>query len=321
MNTPRVQMMGCQIDNLTMQETLQRVEGFVRSGLPHQHVVVNVDKLVKAQRDPALRQIINNCALVNVDGMPVVWASRWLGKPLKERVTGVDLFDALMGHAARKGWRVFLLGATEEVVQTVRDRYQQRFPTLHFAGVRNGYWRPDEEAAVVQQIALSRADLLFVAIPSPHKEQFLGAHQARMRVPFAMGVGGSFDVMAGKVKRAPRWMQQAGLEWFYRFLQEPRRMFRRYFIEDMAFFGLLLREWRAGWSAQDGQRAFQDTLAEAHAAAPGVPAKAGTPASQGAAALQRAAGMPTAAAPASSPAAATSAAGTAQDSAALQLPG
>lgn len=249
MSTERIRMMGCDIDNLTMEETLVTIEGFVDNGAPHQHVVVNVDKLVKAQRDPALRQIINGCALINVDGMPVVWASRLLGKPLKERVAGVDLFDALMVRAASRGWRAYLLGATEEVVNTVQARYAARFPDLQFAGWRNGYWSRDEEPAIVADIARSRADLLFVAMGSPKKEQFLGTYQATMRVPFAMGVGGSFDVAAGKVKRAPPWMQRSGLEWFYRFLQEPRRMFHRYFIEDMAFFGLLWHEWRASRAA------------------------------------------------------------------------
>ena len=242
----RITLMGCQIDNLSMEETLQTIEGFIASGRPHQHVVVNVDKLVKAQQDPELRRIINDCALINADGMPVVWASRLLGRPLKERVAGVDLFDALMVRAAHKGWRVYLLGAREEVVSRVQQLYQQRFPRLVFAGWRNGYWTPEQEPEVVRHITEARADLLFVAISSPKKEQFLGAYQAQMRIPFAMGVGGSFDVAAGQVSRAPRWMQRCGLEWFYRFLQEPRRMFRRYFIEDMAFFGLLWREWRGG---------------------------------------------------------------------------
>lgn len=238
----RITMMGCQIDNLSMEDTLQKIEGFIHSGLPHQHVVVNVDKLVKAERDPELRRIINECALINVDGMPVVWASRLLGKPLKERVAGVDLFEALMARAAQKGWRVFLLGAREEVVSGVKHSYEIKYPGLVVAGYRNGYWRPEEEEGVVRQIEEARADLLFVAISSPKKEHFLGQYQARMKVPFAMGVGGTFDVAVGRVKRAPRWMQQAGLEWFYRFLQEPRRMFRRYFIEDMAFIRLLLKE-------------------------------------------------------------------------------
>ncbi len=238
----RIEMMGCQIDNLSMEETLQTVEGFIKTGEPHQHVVVNVDKLVKASRDPELRRIINDCALINVDGMPVVWASRLLGKGLKERVAGVDLFEGLMRRSADKGWRVFLLGAREEVVSGVKRIYEQKYPGLTVAGYRNGYWKPEDEAGVVEQIRAAQADLLFVAISSPKKEHFLGRYQAEMKIPFAMGVGGTFDVAVGKVNRAPLWMQKAGLEWFYRFLQEPRRMFRRYFIEDMAFFGLLLKE-------------------------------------------------------------------------------
>ncbi len=238
----RIELMGCQIDNLSMEETLQVVEGFVCSGLPHQHVVVNVDKLVKASKDENLRRIINECALINVDGMPVVWASRLLGKPLKERVAGVDLFEALLKRSAARGWRVFFLGAREEVVLAVSDLYLKRYPGLTVAGYRNGYWKPEEEAEVVAQVTNAKADLLFVAISSPKKEEFLGRYQSEMKIPFAMGVGGSFDVAVGRVRRAPLWMQSAGLEWFYRFLQEPRRMFKRYFIEDMAFFALLVKE-------------------------------------------------------------------------------
>jgi N-acetylglucosaminyldiphosphoundecaprenol N-acetyl-beta-D-mannosaminyltransferase len=242
MKRERIEMMGCRIDNLSMEETLQVVEGFIATGLPHQHVVVNVDKLVKARGSADLRRIINDCALVNADGMPVVWASRLLGKPLKERVAGVDLFERLMQRSADKGWRVFLLGAREEVVCSVKRIYEMKYPGLVVAGYRNGYWTEHEEAGVVEQIARAKADLLFVAISSPKKELFLGAYQAQLKIPFAMGVGGTFDVVTGKIKRAPLWMQRSGLEWFHRFLQEPRRMFRRYFIDDMAFVGMLLRE-------------------------------------------------------------------------------
>ncbi|WP_374357600.1 WecB/TagA/CpsF family glycosyltransferase [Pseudoduganella danionis] len=240
----RVTMMGCEMDNLSMEETLQTVEGFIASGKPHQHVVVNVDKLVKASRDAELRRIINECALINIDGMPVVWAARMLGIPIKERVAGVDLFEALMQRSSQKQWRVYLLGAREEVVSAVKQVYEKKYPGLIIAGYRNGYWKPEEEAGVVDAITAARADLLFVAISSPKKEHFLGQYQAQMRIPFAMGVGGTFDVAVGRVKRAPVWMQRSGLEWFYRFLQEPRRMFRRYFIDDMAFIGLFLKEWK-----------------------------------------------------------------------------
>jgi N-acetylglucosaminyldiphosphoundecaprenol N-acetyl-beta-D-mannosaminyltransferase len=239
--------MGCFIDNLSMAETVSAVEGFIQDGQAHQHVVVNVDKLVKARRDPELRDIINACDLINVDGMPVVWAARLLGIPLKERVAGVDLFEALMQRASLKGWRVFMLGARDEIVASVNEIYTQKYPGLIIAGYRNGYWTASEEPQVVEQIRQAKVDLLFVAISSPKKEQFLGRYQEVMKIPFAMGVGGTFDVAAGKVKRAPVWMQRSGLEWFYRFLQEPRRMFRRYFIEDMAFIGMFAKEMVRRW--------------------------------------------------------------------------
>lgn len=250
----RIFMMGCFVDNLSMAETVERIAGFIHSGQPHQHVVVNVDKMVKASRDEQLRNIINGCSLINADGMPIVWSSRLLGMPLKERVAGVDLFEVLMRESARRGWRVFLLGAQEAVVAQVRRRYEARYPGLTIAGYRNGYWKLEEEPAVVAQIRDSRPDLLFVAMGSPHKERFLGRYQRELRVPFAMGVGGTFDVAVGKVRRAPLWMQKAGLEWFYRFLQEPRRMFRRYFIEDPAFLVLLARELAAQRARGTGRR-------------------------------------------------------------------
>lgn len=238
----RITLMGCHVDNLSMEETLHTVERFIRSGRPHQHGVINVDKVVKAARDHELRRILNDCPLISADGMPVVWASRMLGKPLKERITGVDLFESIMQRAAKKGWRIFLLGAEEAVVSQVKRIYMARYPGLKVVGYRNGYWKPEEERRVVEQIKATRPDLLFVAISSPMKEYFLGRYQEEMKIPFAMGVGGTFDIAVGKTKRAPVWMQKAGFEWFYRFLQEPRRMFRRYFIDDLAFFWLFLKE-------------------------------------------------------------------------------
>lgn len=240
----RVSMMGCSIDNLSMEETIATIDGFIRDGRPHQHVVINVDKIVKAYRDPALMDVINACDLINVDGMPVVWAARLLGIPLKERIAGIDLFEALMQRAAIKGWRVFLLGARDEIISSVCRIYIDRYPGLVIAGHRNGYWPADQDLLVAEQVFQSKADLLFVAISSPRKEKFLNSCQDLMRVPFAMGVGGTFDVAAGKVKRAPLWMQKVGLEWFFRFMQEPKRMFRRYFIEDIYFVRIFIEEWR-----------------------------------------------------------------------------
>jgi UDP-N-acetylglucosamine 2-epimerase (non-hydrolysing) len=237
----RLEVLGVPVDNLDMSETLDVIDGFIASRRPHQHVVVNVDKVVKAHKDPAIAGIIGRCALVSADGMPVVWASRMLGTPLKERVTGIDLFEALMQRSAREGWRVFLLGARAEVVSRVRSIYEQRYPGLIIAGHRDGYWSAGEEAQVADQVRRAKPDVLAVAISSPRKEQFLDRWQAHMRVPFAMGVGGTFDVVAGRVRRAPVLMQRVGLEWLARVAQEPRRMFRRYFVDSLSFFSILGR--------------------------------------------------------------------------------
>ena len=239
----RIEVLGCQVDNLTMRESLEKIEAMIRSRRPHQHVVVNADKIVKAHADPKVREIVNACDMINADGMAVLWAAKVLGRPLKERVTGIDLFERLVAHAEAKRWRVYFLGARQDVLEAVVAKFRAKFPRLAIAGFRNGYWSPSEEASVIDEIAQARADILFVAISSPKKEEFLNRHQQTMRVPFAMGVGGSFDVVAGLTKRAPRWMQDCGLEWFFRFLQEPRRMFRRYFVEDMSFFRLLAIAW------------------------------------------------------------------------------
>jgi len=238
----RQNLFGCQIDALTMAETLAKVEAFIDSGKIHQHVVVNVNKVIKADRNPELRRIINQCDLINCDGMPIVWASKILGKPLPERVAGIDLFTNLIAKSAKQGWRVFFLGAREPVVSKVVKVFQDQYPNLCVSGYRNGYWEEQEEGGIVEMIRDLSPDILFVAISSPKKEEFLGQHLDRMSVPFAMGVGGSFDVVAGLTNRAPVWMQHSGLEWFYRFLQEPRRLFGRYFIEGLAFGNLLLRE-------------------------------------------------------------------------------
>src|SRR5205814_9033319 len=136
-----------------MEESLQRIEAIIRCGLPHKRAAVNADKLRKASKDPELRRVINECALINVDGVPVVWASRLLGKPLKERVAGIDLFEFSVERAAEKGWRVFFLGAREESVQALKALYEKRFPHLQVAGYRNGYWRSEEETSVVKLIA------------------------------------------------------------------------------------------------------------------------------------------------------------------------
>ncbi len=238
----RIDILGCPVDNLTIEETVARINEFINDGRPHQHVVVNVDKIVKVHRNPRLLDIVNRCDLINADGMPVVWASRLLGRPLKGRVAGIDLFMKLLERSEEHGWRVFFLGARQPVVTQVVKTVSETYPSLKIAGFRNGYWQSEQEESVVEEIKKANPDILFVAISSPKKEEFLGTYLTYMDVPFAMGVGGAFDVMAGLTNRAPVWMQKSGLEWFYRFLQEPKRLFRRYFVDDMYFFWLLTKQ-------------------------------------------------------------------------------
>jgi N-acetylglucosaminyldiphosphoundecaprenol N-acetyl-beta-D-mannosaminyltransferase len=241
----RVRMFGLSVDNLTMAQTLEAIAGFVDSRAVHQHVAVNVDKVVKAHRDPKLRAIVNACDLISPDGQPLVWASRLLGRPLKERVAGIDLMVRLFALAEERGFRVYLLGARPEVIREVVARLERDHPRLIVAGARDGYWAAAEEEAVAGAIETARPDLLFVAIPSPHKERFLAAWKDRIRAPFVMGVGGSFDVYGGRIPRAPRWMRRLGMEWLYRLAREPGKMWRRYLVDDLAFGPILLGEmWR-----------------------------------------------------------------------------
>ncbi|MBU0910753.1 MAG: WecB/TagA/CpsF family glycosyltransferase [Proteobacteria bacterium] len=241
MNIKKCSFLGCEIDKLTMGQTIEYVERIIAERVPRQHVVVNVAKIVAIQNDEKLRRIINSCDLVNVDGMPIVWASRLLGDPLPCRVAGIDLFQELVKLSAEKGYRPFFFGARQEVVEKVVSIFKKKYPTLQIAGYRNGYFSEEEEPLIAQMINESKADMIFVAFSSPKKEIFLNKWMQTMQVPFCMGVGGSFDVVAGITKRAPLWMQNYGLEWFYRILQEPRRMWGRYARTNPVFIWMVMK--------------------------------------------------------------------------------
>lgn len=205
-----------------------------------QHVVVNVAKVVNMRSDARLAESVRNCDLINIDGMGVVWAARLLGHVVPERVAGVDLFGRLVAMAAKRGFPVFFLGGTEEVAAKVCAKLKAQFPALKVAGSHHGYFW-DNEQEVVENIRTSGARLLFVAITSPKKEAFIERWKQQLGVDFVMGVGGTFDVIAGKVRRAPRWMQMAGMEWVFRVIQEPRRMWRRYLITNSKFTLMLIK--------------------------------------------------------------------------------
>lgn len=229
------------VNDLTMDETLAEVERIVGEGVPTQHVVINASKVNLMEDDPKLRSIVNACPLINADGTSIVWAARVLGVPLRERVTGIDLFLRLMELAPQKGWGVYLFGAKEEVVQRVGSIFEEKYPGIRIVGMRNGYFTEDDEPAIVADMAASGADLMFVAFSSPKKEYWVHRYLGRVGIPFVMGVGGSFDVVAGVTARAPVWMQKCGLEWLYRFLQEPERLWRRYIVGNAKFVALVLR--------------------------------------------------------------------------------
>ena len=206
----RVSVVGCPIDALTFRETLTEVERLIAIRRPVQHCVVNASKAVLMNRDPVLSGIVSSCALVNADGQSIVWASRVLGRPLPERVAGIDLFEALLGLAARRGFGVYFLGATKEALVDAVARARREHPTLRICGWHDGYWDDADTDVLVAQVRGARPDILFVGIPSPRKEFWLAEHLEALGVPFSMGVGGSFDVYAGRVKRAPLTMQRVG---------------------------------------------------------------------------------------------------------------
>ena len=238
-----INILNTKIHNLTMQETLCKIEDVITSKKQIHHVVVNAGKIVAMQKDLQLRKSVNDSDLINADGQAVVWASRILKKPLKERVAGIDLMINLVKMAHDKRLKIFFLGAKEEVVKEVVDKYSKQYSGNIIAGYRNGYFDKDEEPKIAKDIADSGADILFVAISSPTKENFLFNYKGVLKsVNFIMGVGGSFDVVSGKVKRAPLWMQNRGLEWFYRLVQEPKRMWKRYVIGNTKFILLVLKE-------------------------------------------------------------------------------
>ncbi|PJN90314.1 WecB/TagA/CpsF family glycosyltransferase [Bacillus sp. mrc49] len=238
----RINLLGSELDCLSFDQTIESINEIIQSHTPTQHVVLNANKINQMRKDKELSRIINECNLINADGISIVLAAKILGYSNVERVTGVDIFVKLLEVCSEKGYRVYFLGATEEVVRNVVKTAKHKHADLMVAGYRNGYFKDEESSEIAEDIRKSSADVLFVAFPSPQKEFWIKRHLQQMDVPFVMGVGGSFDVLSGNVKRAPKWVQKIGMEWFVRFIQEPRRMFKRYFIGNFTFLWLVYRE-------------------------------------------------------------------------------
>ena len=238
-----IKIINTTIHNLSMKETLSIIDEAIIDKKQIHHVVVNAGKIVALQQDHQLRESVNNSDIINADGQAVVWAAKFLNKPLKERVAGIDLMQNLVELAYKNNHTIFLFGAQEEVVNKVIAIYSEKYGKNLIAGYRNGYYNKEDETSIANEIASSGANMLFVAITSPKKENFLYEFKNKLKaVNFIMGVGGSFDVIAGLTKRAPLWMQNNGLEWFYRFLQEPKRMWERYLVGNSKFIYLVFKE-------------------------------------------------------------------------------
>lgn len=237
-----IRIFGIDVASITMKETVNYIDKCIRENKTIQHVVINASKTVLMNKDERLKEIIEGCEIINADGQSIVWASNIIGTPLPERVAGIDLMFELMKLAEEEKYGVYFFGATQEVLEKTVLKMKKEHPNLIISGYKNGYFDKDEEKRIIEDMHKSNAKILLVAFSSPKKEYWLSENINKINIPFCMGVGGSFDVVAGKAKRAPKWMQKIGLEWFYRFIQEPRRMWKRYILGNLKFLRIVINE-------------------------------------------------------------------------------
>ncbi|SHK77790.1 WecB/TagA/CpsF family glycosyltransferase [Desulforamulus aeronauticus] len=230
----RVNLLGAPIDNLNMQENVQQVVEFVRSGNPHTIITLNPEYLYRAQNQPELMKLVHEADLVTPDGAGIVWATKMAGIPVPERVTGIDLMLNLLPIAEQKGWGLFLLGSSPGVAGEAAEQLKKQHPALKIVGTHHGYFRPNEEPEIVAKVAAAQPHLLFVALGMPRQEQFIANYKDQMQVPVSMGVGGSLDVIAGRVQRVSPWLQKLQLEWLGRLLKEPHRWKRQLVLPKFA---------------------------------------------------------------------------------------
>ncbi|HEX2977310.1 MAG TPA: WecB/TagA/CpsF family glycosyltransferase [Bacteroidales bacterium] len=239
----KINFLGIPVDSHTMEETIGRIDEAIRNNEHIDHVVINAGKVVSMMKDRELYKSVLSCDIINADGQSIVWAARFLGEKIPGRVAGVDLMQELVKLAALRKYKCFFFGAKEDIVRKVVERYASEYGPEIIAGYRNGYYDEKDEKEIARQIAESGAQLLFVAISSPRKENFLHRYSNILeKVNFTMGVGGTFDIIAGITKRAPKWVQNMGMEWFVRLTQEPGRMWKRYLIGNTKFIYLVVRE-------------------------------------------------------------------------------
>lgn len=215
---------GLHVHRIDMADTLETIDGFIRQGDPHHVITLDASMCVIARQDAELRQIAGNAELVTPDGAGILWACRRLGSPLIERVSGVEIVERLCALSAEKGYRLFFFGAAPGVAADAAERMRERYPACQIVGTRDGFFTSGEEAEVAASIKQARPDVLFVALGIPKQEKWIARHRADLGIPVLIGVGGSFDVHSGRVKRAPKWIQRLNLEWLYRLAKNPRKI-------------------------------------------------------------------------------------------------
>jgi N-acetylglucosaminyldiphosphoundecaprenol N-acetyl-beta-D-mannosaminyltransferase len=238
----RVEFLGLCFDDLTLAETLHRIERFIQERTPRKIFTPNVALLVWSRKDPFLRQVYRSSDIVTVDGMAIYYALHLVGTPVRESLSASLMFYPLLGLAEQKGHRVYLLGAKEEVLRAAVRNLERQFPALRIVGARNGYFDVDAASDVVEDIRRAKPDILLLGMSTPLKERFAEKYLTAMGVPVTLAVGGMFDIAAGVAKFAPVVIRKLCLEWLYRLLQEPRRMWRRYLTTNFVFLWLVQKE-------------------------------------------------------------------------------
>lgn len=243
----QVELLGVTIDNVTINEALTEIIQCIRTSTFSYAVTPNVDHVMKLQKDEGLREVYSKARLVLADGVPLLWASALLGTPLKERVNGTDLFERLCEVAAEREYAVYLLGGNPGTAEAAARILKQRHQGLRIAGFdcpEYGFEKSLTACKLVQErISLAKADILFVGLGAPKQEKWIYDFGRGSGVAFAVGIGISFSLVAGEIPRAPKWMQRAGFEWLWRLGAEPRRLWKRYIVDDMPFAALIGREW------------------------------------------------------------------------------
>lgn len=239
----RAELLGLPFDRMTMRSAVDRCLSWCTgTRIPRTVVTANAAIVCMMQRDPELLHACRSGDLILADGMSVVWTSKATDVSFPERVPGVELMERLLEEAGKRSLSVYFLGAKPEVVRKLAEDVKARYPGIVVAGHRDGYFGPEEHDAIVEDIREKAPHMLFVGMPSPFKETWCERHRSRLGVPVIMGVGGSFDVLAGHTPRAPRWLRAMGMEWSWRLLMEPRRMWKRYLVTNSEFLWLAARE-------------------------------------------------------------------------------